>query len=495
LQRLPPSVVRQLHDGFCESPWMPQSPLHALQSRSFCGGGLRVRGDGAGVAALGAGGGAEALGGAGWVGGASLIGAVCVGAPCSIGGAVTTGASRAIGVSRAIDVDSVPVLRVAHATTSNAPQHDKRATFRIGDMSSLQRITVARHLTISAWSLHIAPRTMLLSIVKSGMSVISERPPRESMSSAPRITPVSTTRVLVVDDDTEVREALADVLAANGYEAVKARSGNEALDLLDRDQTIELVLLDVNLPERDGFDILRRLKATDRHRDLPVICVSARTAVEDKIAGLKLGAVDYLAKPFDVQELFARMARPLRVKRILERLDRARSAAEHLSLTDPVTGLPNRRDLEQRLREEIDRSARRTEPLGCLMIDVDRFKLVNDEFGHSAGDAVLSEVATVLRASIRSFDVVARFGGDEFVVLLPGATLEASRHVAEALCDVISTLAIPIGSERTLRLSISAGAVSHDPATLEDAHALLDRADAALLVAKRTGRNRVVSNA
>jgi diguanylate cyclase (GGDEF)-like protein len=336
---------------------------------------------------------------------------------------------------------------------------------------------------------------MLLSIVKFRMGLNTERPPRDTMSSSPRITPVNSTRVLVVDDDADVRDALAEVLAANGYDAVRARSGDEALAVLERDDSIELVLLDVNMPEPDGFDILRRLKAHDRRRDIPVICVSGRTSVEDKIAGLKLGAADYLAKPFDVQELFARMARPLRVKRILERLDRARSAAEHLSLTDPVTGLPNRRDLERRLREEIDRADRTSEPLGCLMIDVDRFKVVNDEFGHSAGDAVLGEVATALQASLRSFDVVARFGGDEFVLLLPGAALEGARQVGEALCDVISTLAIPIGTEHTIRLSISVGAVSHDPGSSEDAHALLDRADAALLAAKRTGRNRVVANA
>jgi diguanylate cyclase (GGDEF)-like protein len=336
---------------------------------------------------------------------------------------------------------------------------------------------------------------MLLSIVKFRMGLNTDRPAREPMSSSPRITPVGTTRVLVVDDDAEVRDAIADVLVTNGYEAVKARNGDEALALLDRDESIELVLLDVNMPEPNGFDILRRLKAHDRPRDVPVICVSGRTSVEDKIAGLKLGAADYLGKPFDVQELFARMARPLRVKRILERLDRARSAAEHLSLTDTVTGLPNRRDLERRLREEIDRADRASEPLGCLMIDADHFKLVNDEFGHAAGDAVLGEIATALQASLRSFDVVARFAGDEFVVLLPGASLEGSRQVAEALCDVISTLAIPIGPEHTIRLSISVGAVSHEPGTGEDADALLNRADAALLVAKRTGRNRVVSNA
>ena len=318
-------------------------------------------------------------------------------------------------------------------------------------------------------------------------------PPRESMSSSPRVTPVSSTRVLVVDDDRDVREALAEVLVANGYDPVTAKSGDDALALLDRDDAVELVLLDINMPERDGFDILRRLKAYDRRRDVPVICLSARSAVEDRIAGLKLGAADYLAKPFDVQELFARMARPLRVKRVLERLDRAKAVAEHLSLTDPLTGLPNRRDLERRLGEELDRAQRSGEWLGCLMIDVDRFKEVNDCFGHAAGDAVLGEVSSALEASLRSFDVVARFGGDEFVALLPGAPLEAARQVAEALCDVVSTLAVQVGRNHPLRLSISVGAVAHEPDSSEDAAALLGRADAALFEAKRAGRNRAVA--
>ncbi|HEX6764909.1 MAG TPA: diguanylate cyclase [Polyangiaceae bacterium] len=325
------------------------------------------------------------------------------------------------------------------------------------------------------------------------MSLNTQRPPRAKISSIPETTPVHQ-RVLVVDDDTEVRQALSEMLVAAGYDAIEAGSGVQALAILDHDDSIDLVLLDMNMPEPDGFDILRSLKARDVRRDLPVICLSARSAVEDKVAGLKLGAVDYLAKPFDVQELFARMARPLRVKRVLERLDRAKLAAEYLSLTDPLTGVPNRRDLERRLREELDRADRANEPLGCLMIDVDRFKLINDQFGHGAGDAILAEVASALQASLRSFDFVARYGGDEFVALLPGATLEGARQVAEALCDVISTLTLTLGADKNaVHVSISVGAVSNDPGSQEDAAFLLDRADAALLEAKRDGRNRAVT--
>jgi diguanylate cyclase (GGDEF)-like protein len=156
--------------------------------------------------------------------------------------------------------------------------------------------------------------------------------------------------------------------------------------------------------------------------------------------------------------------------------------------------LPNRRDLERRLREELDRSDRASEPLGCLMIDVDRFKLINDQFGHAAGDAILAEVASALQASLRSFDLVARYGGDEFVALLPGASLEGARQVAEALCDVISTLTVSLTAQHdAIHVSISVGAVSHDPGSNDDAPMLLNRADVALLDAKRHGRNRAVT--
>jgi diguanylate cyclase (GGDEF)-like protein len=327
------------------------------------------------------------------------------------------------------------------------------------------------------------------------VTVNIRRPPRDSLTGETRVSPVpQRTRVLVVDDDREVREALADVLATNGYEAVLATNGDEALAIVDRDESIDLVLLDMNMPEPDGFDILRSLKAHDRRHDMPVICLSARSGVEDKVAGLKLGAADYLAKPFDIQELFARMARPLRVKRAIERLDRARTAAEHLSLTDPLTGLPNRRELERRLGEELDRSTRNQQPLGCLMLDVDRFKLINDLHGHGVGDLVLAEVARALLATLRSFDLVARYGGDEFAVLLPGADLEATSRVAEALRDVVATVTIaPRPGSEAVRAAISVGATFHDPSVVESASTLLDRADAALLDAKQAGRNRVVS--
>jgi two-component system cell cycle response regulator len=447
---------------------------------------LSVRGRGREVRTAGTSG-AGAFASAGGGGDGAVASVPAGGGGAAGGGAAGTGAGAGEAVGGALE------LRMVHAP-SNATTTNKTASRFLALIErAYHRRGIPRSNRTS--KSHFVSRIVRESSVKFKM-VMNVQPPRSTISSSPQVTPVGPTKVLVVDDEYDVREALAEVLIANGYEVMTAANGDEALGILDRDESIDLVLLDMSMPELDGFDILRRLKSHERRSDIPVICLSARAAVEDKVAGLKLGAADYVAKPFDVQELFARMARPLRVKRVLERLDRAKAAAEHLSLTDPLTGLPNRRDLERRLKEEIDRSDRTSEPLGCLIIDVDRFKLVNDEYGHAAGDAVLAEVSSALQASLRSFDVVGRFGGDEFVALLPGATLEDTRQVAEALCDVISTLVVAVTPKHApLHLSISVGAVSHEPGTNEDAAALLDRADAALLEAKRSGRNRVEAGA
>ena len=251
----------------------------------------------------------------------------------------------------------------------------------------------------------------------------------------------------------------------------------------------------MKIPGPDGYQILRFLGSRQASREVPVICLSAHSRVEDQVAGLKLGAADFVAKPFDFQELVARIGRTLRVKRTLDRLSRAKNQAEQLSLTDPLTGLPNRRALEERLVQEIERARRHAQQLGCLMMDVDRFKSINDRLGHAAGDAILRKVAQALRAGLRSFDFVARHGGDEFVAVLPGADLEGTRAAAEGLRQLVSALKVPMDSAQCAVFSptVSIGVASYSAAADESGDSLIERADAALLRAKRGGRNRIVS--
>lgn len=298
-------------------------------------------------------------------------------------------------------------------------------------------------------------------------------------------------RILIVDDDSDIRYLLRTLLGSRRYTVLEAESGPEALEKLNS-EPVDLVLLDLNIPGLTGYDVLRQIKATERIRDVPVIFLSARTSAEDKVQGLELGAVDYVSKPFNIQELLVRVAGALRVKATLDRLMSRSTEFERLSFTDPLTGLYNRRYLEERLDPEIARSQREATWVGCLMVDIDHFKSVNDRFGHPAGDTVLASVARVLTACVRSFDLVARYGGEEFVIVLPGTNLNGALVAGEKLRAAVASLRIGLeGHPEPISVTVSVGAATYGGGG-EEPPELIERADEALLEAKRGGRNRVV---
>jgi diguanylate cyclase (GGDEF)-like protein len=299
-------------------------------------------------------------------------------------------------------------------------------------------------------------------------------------------------RILVVDDDPEVRHLLVETLSQRHYQVLEARSGHEALAILAARDDVDLMLLDLNLPGKNGYDVLRELKASAHAPDLPVIFLSAQATVRSKVQGLELGAVDYVGKPFELAELVARVAGALRAKATLDRLRSRSYEFERLSFTDPLTGLFNRRYLENRLQQEVSRARRDRSWLSCLMLDVDHFKAVNDRYGHPAGDAVLQGVARALQAGVRNFDTVTRYGGEEFAVILPGADLEGACVAAEGLRQAVGGLRIGVdGVPNSVAVTISVGVASFHGAAVGEP-ALVERSDAALLEAKRAGRNRVV---
>jgi two-component system cell cycle response regulator len=300
-------------------------------------------------------------------------------------------------------------------------------------------------------------------------------------------------RILVVDDDPEIRYVLTETLERRDYDVLSTGTGPEALAVLAERDDIDLVLLDLNLPDMNGYDVLRWLKTASRHPDVPVIFLSAQDDVDKKVQGLELGAVDYVGKPFELAELTARVAGALRAKHTLDRLRSRSREFERLAITDPLTGLFNRRYLETRLAQEVSRARRDASWLSCLMLDVDRFKVVNDRYGHPAGDAVLAEVARALQAGVRNFDTVARYGGEEFAVILPLADLQGACIAAEGLRQAVAALRIAVeGQPHPLAVTVSIGAASVHGSVGGNPD-LLEQADAALLEAKRTGRNRVVA--
>jgi diguanylate cyclase (GGDEF)-like protein len=222
---------------------------------------------------------------------------------------------------------------------------------------------------------------------------------------------------------------------------------------------------------------------------LYIILVTGRGQTEDLVTGMEAGADDYLVKPFSSGELRARLRAGERMVRIQQQLrdDGERSAA--LARTDELTGLPNRRAVLQRLDEEMDRTGREGRPLSAILVDVDGFKRVNDGFGHAAGDDVLVEFARRLRAKVRSYDVVARIGGDEFLVLLPGATQRDAISVAERLREAIESAPFGAKTGHAHRVTASLGVAPVMAMSSEGD--LLAGADAALYVAKNNGGNQV----
>jgi diguanylate cyclase (GGDEF)-like protein len=257
-------------------------------------------------------------------------------------------------------------------------------------------------------------------------------------------------------------------------------------------------LLDVVMPDIDGFAVCRWLKVNAETREVPVIMLTVRTSVADRIAGLNIGADDYLAKPFDDQELEARIYAALRVKAVHaelrnrnQQLETMLHSVEALAITDPLTGLFNRRRFADVLKREFAVTRRYRNTLSCLLLDIDHFKQVNDRFGHDAGDQVLKEVARRIVAGLREVDLAARYGGEEFAILLPHTSKTDAKIVAERLLSNLRKQPFTFGSERVL-ITASVGCAGNTDVTTGQADDLVKAADLALYEAKNGGRNAVV---
>ena len=307
-------------------------------------------------------------------------------------------------------------------------------------------------------------------------------------------------RILVVDDHEDNIELLRARLEARGYEVEGASDGQAALDAVQR-TCPDLILLDVMMPKMDGMEVVRRLKAKSEANELPFIPVIMQTALdstENKVEGLDAGADDYITKPINFAELEARVNSLLRIKALQSALSaRERELSElndqlkRISLTDGLTQIENRRSLNERLHDMWNHSVRLHEPISLVMCDIDKFKSVNDQYGHQAGDSVLKEFAQLLKAEAREIDRVGRYGGEEFLLILPGTVLDAAVTFAERLREKVAghTFSYEGG---TLCRTMSCGVASSPHPRVKDEDALLRSADDSLYVAKETGRNKVV---
>ncbi len=300
-------------------------------------------------------------------------------------------------------------------------------------------------------------------------------------------------RVVVVDDEPSILEMLRLRLESMGATVFTVLRGGDALPLV-RQEAPDLILLDIMMPDLDGFSVIRQLKDDEATRQIPVIFMTARDEIDSRVQGLDLGAHDYVTKPFNTVELIARIRAALRVKALQDELYEKNRLLEQLATSDPLTGLPNRRTFEEQVYIEMERARRSHQPLSCLIFDIDNFKDINDVHGHQAGDEVLRQIGRVLLGRRRRTDMVSRYGGEEFVWLLPGAALEAATELGEWLLRTIRDLEI-VTTHVPLRVSVSIGVSTYEPETHGDVptSVLLASADEGLREAKQSGKDSVVA--
>lgn len=289
-------------------------------------------------------------------------------------------------------------------------------------------------------------------------------------------------RVLIIDDSVVIQRLVQARLRADGFEVATGNDGSEAIELAKNFQP-DVILLDIDMPVMNGFDACRALKDNSTTSSIPVIFLSSQTRTEDKVRGLDIGAIDYVTKPFDPVELRARVRSAYRTKYLLELL-------EQKAQIDGLTGLYNRAFFDARIKEEMERARRYRHSLALVIFDVDRFKRLNDTYGHSFGDVVLAEVAETARLIARQTDVVARYGGEEFVITLPEQTLEGAAQLAERVREGIEELQLRHNGEK-ITVTASFGVASTIEVGYESIPELVNTADRMLYAAKESGRNRV----
>jgi len=296
------------------------------------------------------------------------------------------------------------------------------------------------------------------------------------------------TRVLVVQAEQAERAVQRALFTEAGMSVVEACSGAEALDFLATDRP-DLVVLGRTLPDMDGLDLLPRLKSGELDF-VPVLVASHRGETAERVRGLQLGADDYIPRPCDPAEFLARAKALLRTKQAHDRIRKLHTTLEQMVVSDPLTGLHNRRYLMDRMLQEMQRSDRHGEPLALAMIDLDAFKPINDQFGHVLGDKVLRAVGSAISKSVRVSDIAARYGGDEFAVILPQTPAEGAMRVCERLLRNISEVILQDETGRSFRITASLGLAYYPADDIETPEDLVHSADGALYGAKRSGKNR-----
>ncbi len=285
-------------------------------------------------------------------------------------------------------------------------------------------------------------------------------------------------RILLVEDNAYVAKYIRKRLTVEGFEVIEMSCAEDALEVLESGTLPDLIITDLSMPDMDGLQLLERANSIERSSSIPVLILSGTATIEQRVECLDRGASDYLCKPIDGSELAARVRVHLRNT---EELRRLRKEARF----DPLTGVLNRRGAIEALQRECDRARRAEAPLSILLIDADKFKVINDTYGHAAGDYVLKEIAMTLKDCLRVTDVVGRLGGDEFIIALPNVGDALALEIKNRLRKQVGANRVP-GCEHQ-KVSISIGLVV-DPDGSLSLDQLFEMADRAMYADKHRGR-------
>lgn len=297
-------------------------------------------------------------------------------------------------------------------------------------------------------------------------------------------------KILVVDDEQYNLLLLTKRLTKLGYEVFQAKNGHDALKLLE-EQGWDLILLDIMMPDMEGFEVAKKVLGNSEQKEIPIIFLTAKTSIDSKLEGLTLGAVDYITKPFDFRELQARIKIVLEKNELKNKLLEESKELKEAACTDFLTGLLNRRYIDQVLKDLFNDCNQSIYSL--LIMDLDYFKKVNDNYGHDQGDVVLKEVAKIIKSSIRKLDTAGRYGGEEFIAILPSTSKEAAFSIAERIRINIEEKIFNLdGQDVHITISIGSATLIREENKYKTLEELIQATDKSLYKAKINGRNLVV---
>jgi len=297
-------------------------------------------------------------------------------------------------------------------------------------------------------------------------------------------------KILIAEDDPVTAKILENNIKNWGYKVITTRDGAEAWRAV-KDNSIRLAIFDWMMPKMNGLELCRKIREEKKEKYLYIILLTSRDRHEDTVKGLSSGADDYIVKPFHHLELKARLETGKRIIDLENRLIQSQKQLEELASKDSLTHLWNRRTIISLLADEIKRSQREHKPLGVLMIDVDRFKEINDTYGHYVGDEVLTAVTSRLKRRVRGYDKIGRYGGDELLVVLPNCSLKTVKSIAERLRQAVSSQKVKTEAG-LIEVSLSLGGTSSEILAKPSVEAMIKTSDKALYMAKNKGRNSVV---